>query len=62
MCQTLSSSGDLCKKISLPTLGRMTPIEMKQEFVNSGKPGEFTTVNKLNDDELYENNLNLPVS
>ena len=44
------------------SLGRKTPIELKMEFVNSGKLREFTTINKSNNDNKNKKLLNLELS
>lgn len=44
------------------SLGRKTPIELKMEFVNSGKLSEFTTINKSHNDSKIKNLLNLELS
>jgi len=43
------------------SLGRKTPKELWKDFVNSGKPDWFTTINKVNNDDnlKYLSNLEL---
>lgn len=43
------------------SLGRKTPKELWEDFVNSGKLSEFTTINKSNNDKIKEL-LNLELS
>ncbi len=44
------------------SLGRKTPIELKMEFVNSGKLSKFTTINKHDYDNELKKMLNLELS